>query len=181
MTYQKEIELIQKGYIITPALLKEATLDKVVALNEKTLLEVLDEHNSEQKAMIGKTVAPATYWTFEYSERLLKEFILNKYERQDLYLREINMNFIQGFHAFLLSEKNMSQNSTTKHLKFLKKLLNYAVANSYITNNTVNSIALGDVGYKLFYYNLSNIKETDYSASKFNISSILHSSAWAIL
>ena len=44
--YQKEIELIQKGYLITPALLKEATLDKVVALNEKTLLEVLDEHTS---------------------------------------------------------------------------------------------------------------------------------------
>ena len=137
--YQKEIELIQKGYIITPALLKEATLDKVVALNEKTLLEVLDEHNSEQKAMIGKTVAPATYWIFEYSERLLKEFILNKYGRRDLYLREINIGFIQGFHAFLLGEKNMSQNSSTKHLKFLKKLLNLSVANSYITNNNVNA------------------------------------------
>ena len=137
--YQKEIELIQKGYIITPALLKEATLDKVVALNEKTLLEVLDEHNSEQKAMIGKTVAPATYWIFEYSERLLKEFILNKYGRSDLYLREINIGFIQGFHAFLLGEKNMSQNSSTKHLKFLKKLLNLSVANSYITNNNVNA------------------------------------------
>jgi integrase len=137
--YLKEIELLQKGYLITPSLLKEAVLDKVEALNEKTLLEVLEEHNTERKTMVGKTVAPATYWVFEYTGRLFKEFIQKKYERKDLYLREINLGFIQGFHAYLLGEKKMGQNSCTKHLKFLKKLLNLAVANSYISYNPVNA------------------------------------------
>ena len=137
--YQKEIELLQKGYLITAELLKEAITDKVEALNEKTLLEVLEEHNTERKAMVGKTVAPATYWVFEYTGRLFKEFIQKKYERKDLYLREINLGFIQGFHAYLLGEKKMGQNSCTKHLKFLKKLLNLAVANSYISYNPVNA------------------------------------------
>ena len=124
--YQKEIELLQKGYLITAELLKEAITDKVEALNEKTLLDVLNEHNTERKAMVGKTVAPATYWVFEYTGRLFKEFIQKKYERKDLYLREINLGFIQGFHAYLLGEKKMGQNSCTKHLKFLKKLLERA-------------------------------------------------------
>ena len=137
--YQKEIELLQKGYLITAELLKEAITDKVEALNEKTLLDVLNEHNTERKAMVGKTVAPATYWVFEYTGRLFKEFIQQKYERKDLYLREINLGFIQGFHAFLLGEKKMGQNSCTKHLKFLKKLLNLAVASSYISYNPVNA------------------------------------------
>lgn len=137
--YQKEIELLQKGYLITAELLKEAITDKVEALNEKTLLDVLNEHNTECKAMVGKTVAPATYWVFEYTGRLFKEFIQKKYERKDLYLREINLGFIQGFHAYLLGEKKMGQNSCTKHLKFLKKLLNLAVANSYISYNPVNA------------------------------------------
>ena len=137
--YQKEIELLQKGYLITAELLKEAITDKVEALNEKTLLDVLNEHNTEHKAMVGKTVAPATYWVFEYTGRLFKEFIQKKYERKDLYLREINLGFIQGFHAYLLGEKKMGQNSCTKHLKFLKKLLNLAVANSYISYNPVNA------------------------------------------
>ena len=137
--YQKEIELLQKGYLITAELLKEAITDKVEALNEKTLLDVLNEHNTERKAMVGKTVAPATYWVFEYTGRLFKEFIQKKYERKDLYLREINLGFIQGFHAYLLGEKKMEQNSCTKHLKFLKKLLNLAVANSYISYNPVNA------------------------------------------
>lgn len=137
--YQKEIELLQKGYLITAELLKEAITDKVEALNEKTLLDILNEHNTERKAMVGKTVAPATYWVFEYTGRLFKEFIQKKYQRKDLYLREINLGFIQGFHAYLLGAKKMGQNSCAKHLKFLKKLLNLAVANSYISYNPVNA------------------------------------------
>ena len=137
--YQKEIELLQKGYLITAELLKEAITDKVEALNEKTLLDVLNKHNTERKAMVGKTVAPATYWVFEYTGRLFKEFIQKKYERKDLYLREINLGFIHGFHAYLLGEKKMGQNSCLKHLKFLKTLLNIAVANSYISYKPVNA------------------------------------------
>ena len=137
--YEKEAELLDRGFIITAQLLYDAYFDKVECLKERSLLSVLEEHNTECKAMVGKTVAPATYWIFEYTGRLLREFILKKYNREDLYLRELNIGFIQGFHSFLLSEKKMGQNSCTKHLKFLKKLLNLAVANSYISYNPVNA------------------------------------------
>ena len=137
--YGKEAELLDRGFVITAQLLYDAYFDKVACLKERSLLSVLEEHNAERKAMVGKTVAPATYWVFEYTDRLLKEFILKKYNRKDLYLRELNIGFIQGFHSFLLGEKKMGQNSSTKHLKFLKKLLNLAVSNSYISNNPVNA------------------------------------------
>ncbi len=137
--YEKEAELLDRGFIITAQLLYDAYFDKVECLKERSLLSVLEEHNTERKAMVGKTVAPSTYWIFEYTGRLLREFILKKYNREDLYLRELNIGFIQGFHSFLLSEKKMGQNSCTKHLKFLKKLLNLAVANSYISYNPVNA------------------------------------------
>ena len=137
--YEKEAELLDRGFVITAQLLYDAYFDKVECLKEKSLLNILDEHNAVRKTMVGKTVAPATYWVFEYTERLLKEFIQSKYQRDDLYLRELNLSFIQGFHSFLLSEKKMGQNSSTKHLKFLKKLLNLAVSNSYISYNPVNA------------------------------------------
>lgn len=133
--YQKEAELLDKGFIITAELLRDAYLNKVEILKEKSLLEVLADHNKERKAMVGKNLAPATYWVFEYTARLLTEYIKQKYQREDLYLRELNIGFIQGFHAFLLSEKKMAQNSATKHLKFLKQIVNIAVANSYMTFN----------------------------------------------
>ena len=157
--YQKEIELIQKGYLVTVNLLKEAVLDKVDALNEKTLLKVLEEHNAERKAMVGKTVAPATYWVFEYTGRLLKEFILKKYDREDLYLRELNIGFIQGFHSFLLAEKSMGQNSSTKHLKFLKKLLNLAVSNSYISYNPVNAYKVERTPVEIDFLNEEELRK----------------------
>lgn len=137
--YKKEAELLDRGFVITAQLLYDAYFDKVECLKERSLLSILEEHNAERKAMVGKTVAPATYWVFEYTERLLKEFIQAKYQRDDLYLRELNLSFIQGFHSFLLGEKKMGQNSSTKHLKFLKKLLNLAVSNSYISYNPVNA------------------------------------------
>lgn len=133
--YEKEAELLNKGFVVTAQLLYDAYFDKVEILKEKSLLEVLADHNKERKAMVGKNLAPATYWVFEYTARLLTEYIKQKYQREDLYLRELNIGFIQGFHAFLLSEKKMAQNSATKHLKFLKQIVNIAVANSYMTFN----------------------------------------------
>ncbi|MBR5842219.1 MAG: site-specific integrase [Bacteroidaceae bacterium] len=134
--YEKETELMERGFVVTAELLRDAYFDKVEALKEKTLLSVLREHNEERKLMVGKTVAPATYYAFEHTECLLKKFIKEKYERNDIYLRELNVGFIQSFHAYLL--QIMGQNSTTKHLKFLKKIVNLAVANCYITYNPLN-------------------------------------------
>ena len=133
--YLKEIELMQRGFLITARLLRDAVVDKVEALNEKTLFQVFSEHNEEQGKMIGKGVSKSTHWLSEYTYRLLKEHVEQKYKRSDLYLRELNIGFIQAFHTFLRTDKGMAQNSSTKHLKLLKKIINVAVANSYMTFN----------------------------------------------
>ena len=133
--YLKEIELMQRGFLITARLLRDAVVDKVEALNEKTLFQVFSEHNEEQGKMIGKGISKSTHWLSEYTYRLLKEHVEQKYKRSDLYLRELNIGFIQAFHTFLRTDKGMAQNSSTKHLKLLKKIINVAVANSYMTFN----------------------------------------------
>ena len=133
--YEKEVELIKNGFIITASLLRDAYLGKVETLNEKTLFDIVGTHNSEQEKLVGKGVSKATYWISVYTDRLLKEFVAQKYRRSDIYLRELNQNFIQSFHTFLKTEKGMSQNSATKHLKLLKKIINTAVVNSYMPHN----------------------------------------------
>ena len=133
--YQKEAELLDRGFIITAELLRDAYFDKVESLKEKTLFEVFEEHNQEQEKLVGNGVSKATYWISVYTVRLLKEFVQQKYKREDLYLRELNLNLIQSFHSFLRIDKGMAQNSSTKHLKLLKKIVNLAVANSYMTTN----------------------------------------------
>ncbi|MDC2612494.1 MULTISPECIES: site-specific integrase [Bacteroides] len=133
--YQKEAELLDRGFIITAELLRDAYFDKVESIKERSLFEVFTEHNQEQEKLIGNGVSKATYWVSVYTIRLLKEFIQQKYKREDLYLRELNLNFIQSFHSFLRIDKGMAQNSSTKHLKLLKKIINLSVANSYMAFN----------------------------------------------
>ena len=132
--YQKEADLLDKGFVITAKLLCEAYQEKVESLKERSLFDVFSEHNEEQRKLIGNGVSKATYWISEYTVRLLKEFMNQKYRREDIYLRELNLHFIQSFHTYLI-EKGMCQNSSTKHLKLLKKILNLAVSNSYIPFN----------------------------------------------
>lgn len=133
--YQKEAELLGRGFIITAGLLRDAYFDKVETIKEKSLFDVFTEHNQEQEKLVGNGISKATYWISVYTERLLKEFVQQKYKRGDLYLRELNLNFIQSFHSFLKIDKGMAQNSSIKHLKLLKKIINLAVANSYMATN----------------------------------------------
>ena len=133
--YQKEAELLERGFIITADLLRDAYFDKVESIKERSLFEVFEEHNQEQEKLVGNGVSKATHWVSVYTIRLLREFVQQKYKREDLYLRELNLNFIQSFHSFLRIDKGMAQNSSTKHLKLLKKIINLSVANSYMAFN----------------------------------------------
>ena len=133
--YQKEAELLERGFIITAQILYDAYFDKVESLKERSLFEVFEEHNQEQEKLVGNGVSKATHWVSVYTIRLLREFVPQKYKREDLYLRELNLNFIQSFHSFLRIDKGMAQNSSTKHLKLLKKIINLSVANSYMSFN----------------------------------------------
>jgi len=110
-----------------------STFDKVEVLKEKSLFDVFEEHNEQQKAMIGNGISKATHWCSEYTLRLCKDYITEKFQRKDIYLRELNINFIKDFHVYLL--KRMKQNTCSKHLKLLKKIINIAVANSYMSFN----------------------------------------------
>lgn len=133
--YEKEAELLDKGFVVTAQLLCDAYFDKVATLKERSLFDVFTEHNEDQEKRVGKGVSKATYWVSVYTVRLLKEFMQQKFQREDLYLRELNVSFIQSFHTFLRTDKGMAQNSSTKHLKLLKKIINLAVANSYMAIN----------------------------------------------
>ena len=69
--YQKEAELLDRGFIITAELLRDAYFDKVESLKEKSLFEVFAEHNKEQEKLVGNGVSKATYWISVYTVRLL--------------------------------------------------------------------------------------------------------------
>lgn len=73
--YQKEAELLERGFIITADLLRDAYFDKVESIKERSLFEVFEEHNQEQEKLVGNGVSKATHWVSVYTIRLLREFV----------------------------------------------------------------------------------------------------------
>ena len=136
--YRLEIELMDRGMDITVNMLRDAYMGKLDCMKDWSLLSVIETHLNDLRGMIGKNICASTVWEYEYSGRLIKEYLKVHYDRNDMSLKEVNISLISGFHSWMLSEKNMKQNSTIKHLKFLKKVLNIAVMNGYIGYNSLN-------------------------------------------
>ena len=130
--YQLEKDLSDRGIGVTPQALRDAYLGKLDCLKDWTLMKVIDVHLEDLKGKIGQSIAASTVWEYELCGRLIGLFIKSRYGREDMSIKEVNIDFISGFHSWLLSVRKMKQNTTTKHLKFLQKVMNIAVMNGYI-------------------------------------------------
>lgn len=131
--YDKQQELMQKNKSITAYTLKNAVLD--ITTDKKTLLGVFESHNKKINQLIGKGYAIATVDKYELSYRHLKNFIKLNYKADDLHLGEVIFGFITDFEHYLLSVKNISRNTTNKHISHLIKMINIALDNEWIAKN----------------------------------------------
>ena len=133
--YEEEIKLVKHGFAVTAVLLRDALLNKVELIKEETILSVYRKHNEIQYKQIGCGVSKGTYANSKHGLSLLENFIQFKYHRDDMFLRELNRDFIEEFRIWLLSEHGLSHNGAVKYLALLKKVVNRAVANNKIAFN----------------------------------------------
>ena len=136
--YNLEKVLIDRGLGATPQMLRDAYLDKLDCLKDWTLMALIEVHMAELRSKIGKSIAKRTVKNYEYGARFIRDYMRSQYRRDDMSIKEVKISFISGFHSWLLSERRMKQNTTTKYLKFLQKIMNLAVMNGYISYNTLS-------------------------------------------
>ena len=130
--------LIDRGLGATPQMLRDAYLDKLDCLKDWTLMTLIENHLDELRGKIGKSIAKRTVKNYEYGARFIRDYMRSQYGREDMSIKEVRIGFISGFHSWLLSKRQMQQNSTTKYLKFLQKIMNLAVMNGYISYNSLS-------------------------------------------
>lgn len=124
------LELIEKGRVITANSLKNAW--KGIKDEEKTLIELFDDHNARAVALKGKEYSPGTVQKFEVSLRHIKDFMAKHLNIQNIALSKVNYDFITKFDFYLRSDRNCDQNTVVKYMKVLKKLMRIAIANGWI-------------------------------------------------
>jgi len=80
----------------------------------------------------GKSLNPATMKHYLVTQRYLSRYVATNYRADDLLLKDLNHGFIQGFDAFLRTQrpkdhhKPLNDNGIKVHLKRLKKMVHLA-------------------------------------------------------
>ncbi|WP_300285186.1 MULTISPECIES: site-specific integrase [Bacteroidales] len=92
-----------------------------------TLMELFREHNERCRALSGIDMAPATVLRYETSLRHTEQFLLHIYRKQDIYLDELNRQFMMDYEFYLKSVRRCNHNSATKYLKNFKKIVRLAL------------------------------------------------------
>lgn len=104
-------------------------------INSISLLELVDYHNKDFKSRIGIDYAASTFEKYDILRRKLEAFIPFRYEKKDIRVRDLKQSFIEDFDFYLKDHEKNQQNTATKYLKNLKKILSIAVLKQWIPIN----------------------------------------------
>ncbi len=131
--HQIVTELQQKGAEINPLIVQQRFYGVgQVRKQERTILQVIQEHNDEAKQLIGKDFVEVTWRRYETMKRYLGELIKQKYGVGDLPLSDFTGEVIRAYEVYLKTEKDLSQNTLIRYMKALKKITNRCLANDWI-------------------------------------------------
>jgi len=108
-----------------------------------SLLWLVNQH----EVMMQKVLKPGTMKNYHATESYLKLFLVARYKKPDMPLKDLNYEFISGFEFFVrnnsLKESDpCTTNGTMKHLERLKKMVTWAQKNEWIDKNPFSNFRL---------------------------------------
>jgi hypothetical protein len=128
--YEIHSKLVIKKKPFNAETIKNKLLGKGTA--HKTLLAIYEEHNAQIKELIGLDYSYGAYRRHVRTKNHLAGFIQKEYNASDLYVMEVDLNFVNGFHHYLKTQKVGNQNTVTKYVVNFKKIMRMAFANNWV-------------------------------------------------
>lgn len=92
----------------------------------QTLLTLFRKHNDDELKLVGYGRVMDTYKKYELALRRVQEFMLYQYSKDDIYLDNLNLQFVNDFEIYLRANCKLSVNMTAKMIQFLKKVVTLA-------------------------------------------------------
>ncbi|MBL7690607.1 MAG: site-specific integrase [Flavipsychrobacter sp.] len=126
-------DLLNSGMPVSSTFIK----NKLLGTEDKTtsLMEVVALHNAYVSKRVDVEVCKATHTKYETLRKKLEAYLRKEHSRTDIFLKELNQRFVIGFELFLKLEEKIAHNTTIKYVQFLKRIINFAIANEYILHN----------------------------------------------
>ncbi|MGB5820359.1 MAG: site-specific integrase [Saonia sp.] len=101
----------------------------------KTLLAIYDEYNVQIEQLLGIDYSYGAYRRHIRTRNHLVTFIKKEYRLEDIFVKEVDLKFIDRFHHYLKTKKIGSQNTITKYVVNFKKIMRIAFANNWVNKD----------------------------------------------
>jgi site-specific recombinase XerD len=139
-SYYQEF-IIQKKLVTA-----EALKNRYLGLEEQenSLGSLMEYHNLHMKAVL----APGTIKNYYTTVKYLKEFVRTYFKKEDIYLSELDYQFITRFEYFLRKyqpldhHKGMENNGVMKHLERFRKMIRLGMKLGWIEKNPFEQFKL---------------------------------------
>ena len=129
--YEAQRNLIEDNEQVTALLLRNGVQGK--AKKQYSLLKVFEFHNSQMASEVNnKHYAPATIKRYNTTLKHIKAYIFYKYGTSDLFLSQLNHEFVTGLEHYFKVVKKCNHNTSIKYIKNLRKIINLAYKNDWI-------------------------------------------------
>ncbi|WP_278352876.1 site-specific integrase [Chryseobacterium gleum] len=139
---------------------------------DKTILQIFQEHNIRVEKLIGKEYSIATLWKFKQAKELLKDFIKYSFNKGDYHFKDLDLKFIQDYEFFLKAEKSLAPATTNKMIQRFRKIVKLAISQDIIHKEPFTSYKVKYIKKEITYLTreeLAKIEEYQFKAERLQI------------
>lgn len=99
---------------------------------ERMIIQIYQSHNDKIEDLIGNGYAYGTLERFKISLKHLQEFILWKYNMDDININKIEYAFVTEFEFYLRSVKKCNNNTAVKYVRNFRKIIKICLDNDWL-------------------------------------------------
>ena len=99
---------------------------------ERMIIPIYQSHNHKIKDLIGNGYAYGTLERFKISLKHLQEFILWKFNLNDISINKIDYAFVTEFEFYLRSVKKCNNNTAVKYVRNFRKIIKICLDNDWL-------------------------------------------------
>lgn len=125
--------LFYENALVTPHMVKEMFFGN--SQRSEMLLSFFKQHNEEFLRMVGISRSKTTYYKYRCVYNHLENYIWDRYNRRDLLFKELDREFLTGFHQYVAREGGHKKNTTWIYMIALKHILMLARGKGYLSND----------------------------------------------
>ncbi len=138
---------------------------------QMTLMKAYTDHLKMMNRMLGKEYTKSTIIKYNNTKLRLTQYLKFKFKRKDIFLYELNYDFMKGFEIFLRERFDNSTTTCYKHWQRFTRILNLARQKGYMDLHPFPEYKIRQPKKKIEYLTqeeVDRIKDTDYKIKRLN-------------